>query len=251
MANFKTLIPLLLLSLVLNGLPAQAGHRKPQKAVSVKPQIPFSFITPSQPSPTLARLQSTLQGRVEQERELAPIQPVYTQVFLPAPQPNIPPAPATSEKNQLTTASVNSKTPPSKRAGSLRPDYAERSWVSDLTVPQAIPLAANIAAFLASQFNPVTTTLLLAMPHKKQLNNPLSPELETQLRQAGFTLAQTRSEAPQAQRVRYQVSALGSGILVQLQTSNQWASRYYPLTSTQALMATHPFSIRTLGDTNP
>jgi hypothetical protein len=246
MANFKTLIPLLLLSLVLKGFPAEAGYRKPQKAASEKPQIPFSFITPSQPSHTLTRMQSTLQGRVEEEREIPPTQPVYTQVFLPAPQPTITPAQAPPPKNQL-----GSKTTPSKRARSLNPDYPERSWVSDLTVTQALPLAANIAAFLAGQFDPATTTLLLAMPHKKQLNNPLTPELETQLRQAGFTLAHTQSEAPQAQRIRYQVSVMGSGILVQLETSNQWASRYYPFTPTQALMVIHPFSIRTLGGTNP
>lgn len=244
--------------LLLTSLPAHAAKRKSTKPIQAKPQIPFSFIAPSQPSPTLAHLQAPLQGRVVEERQTPPTQPVYTQIYLTAPPPSEQPAisaftpqptapPATQPVGTRTVARI----PKAKRVRPFKPDYTERSWVSDLAVSQAVPLAANIAGFLAQQFDPKTTTLLLAQPGKKQLNNPLTPELETQLRQAGFTLAATRAEAPQAQLVQYQINAVGNGILVQLQTKTQWANRYYPVTATQALMATHPFSIRTLGDRTP
>lgn len=258
MTHCKRVSLLLVGILLLASLPANAATRKPTKTVPAKPQIPFSFIAPSQPSPTIARLQATLQGRVVEERQAPPAQPVYTQIYLTAPPP--------SEQPAINTLNVESTTPPptqpeailtvapapkTDRVRPFKPDYSKRSWVSDLTAPQAIPLAANIAGFLANQFDPKTTTLLLAQPNKKQLNNPLTPELEAQLRQAGFTLAVTRSESPQAEHIQYQINAVGNGILVQLQTKTQWASRYYPLNSAHALMATHPFSIRTLGDRTP
>lgn len=258
MTHWKLVSLLLAGILLLASLPANAATRKPSKPVPPKTQIPFSFIAPSQPSPILARLQGTLQGRVVEEWQVSPAQPVYTQIYLTAPpqteQPAIstinakPTTPPAYQSEAILTVVPATKT---KRVRPLKPDYTERSWVSDLTAPQAIPLAANIAGFLVNQFDPKTTTLLLAQPNKKQLNNPLTPELETQLRQAGFTLAVNRSESPQAELVQYQINAVGNGILVLLQTKTQWASRYYPLTPAQALMATHPFSIRTLGDRTP
>lgn len=254
MTHLKQIVPVLLGAILLTGLPASAGHRKHTKPVSVKPQIPFSFIAPSQPNTTLVRLQATLQGRVVEERPFPQPQPRYTQIFLPPIQPVISAMnhePTAPSETQPGGKSAVTQAPKGKRKSPFKPDYAERSWVSDLTAPQAIPLAANIANFLAKQFDPETTILLLAQTNKKQLNNPLTPELETQLRQAGFTLAATHAEAPQAQLVRYQINAMGNGLLLQLQTKNHWASRYYPFTATQALMATHPFTLRTLGETTP
>lgn len=258
MIHPKTLTPWLLTAMLLSGLPADAGNRKPTKPAPAKPQIPFSFITPSQPSPTLTRLQATLQGRVVAERQAPPAQPIYTQIYLTAPPPPeqpaisaINPEPLAPPVTQPVATPAVARAPKAKRAHPFKPDYAEHSWVSDLTTAQAIPLAANIAGFLANQFDPETTILLLAQPSKKQLNNPLTPELETQLRQAGFTLAATRAEAPQAQLVQYQINAVSNGILVQLQTKKYWASRYYPFNAAQALMATHPFTLRTLGETTP
>lgn len=258
MTHCKLISLLLVGLLLLASLPANAATRKSHKPVQAKPQIPFSFIAPSQPSPTLARLQATLQGRVVEVHQAPPAQPVYTQIYPTVPSPSeqpaistITPEPKTPGAPQPVGTLTAAPTPKAKRVRPFNPDYTERSWVSDLTAPQAIPLAANITGFLAQQYDPKTTTLLLAQPGKKQLHNPLTPELETQLRQAGFTLAATRAEAPQAQLVQYQINAVGNGILVQLQTKTQWASRYYPLNATHALMAIHPFSIRTLGDRTP
>lgn len=249
MTTPKTLIPVLFLAIFLTSqLPASAAPKSHHKPALVKAtQAPFSFVAPYQHSPTLARLQDTLQGRVVKQYDVpvsAPIQSVISAM-------NPDTAPMADTPVQPANAPKFAPAAKAKRERPVAPDYAERSWVSDLTAPQAVPLAADLADFLARQFNPETTTLLLARPGRKQLNNPFTPELEAHLRQAGFILAASHAQTPQAQLVRYQINALDNGILVQLQTPRQWMSRYYPFNATQALMATHPFSIRLLGDAAP
>jgi hypothetical protein len=250
MAIPKTLLTLLVGTTVTVALSADAAPRKTHKTAPAKAvQVPFSFISPSHPSPALLRLQDMLQGRVIEQHLAAPAQASEPPIVPPA-----PPAADAMVSDSVPAITSQAGQKPALKAKRYRPaapDYPERSWVSDLNASQAIPLAVNVAEFLARQFPPETTTLLLAIPHKQQLNNPFTPELEAQLRQTGFTLATTRAQAPQAQLVRYQIGILDEGVLVQLETPHHWISRYYPFTPTQALMATHPFSIRTLGDAAP
>lgn len=247
---------LLILNLLLAAEVPSAQARKPHQVAPAEKQAQqprFSFLAPSLPNPTLARLTTPLTGRVVEQqfypstfapRTPAPVKPKYTQIFLTPAQlaalgltPALPQAEAV--KHQETERKA--KRIAAKKA---RVDYKTRSWVGAIETDQAGPLAENIAQFLAEHFDPAETTLLLAIPPSKQRMNPFTPAFKASLRNLGFALADSRAQAPNARLLRYQVSELNEGVWVQLQVNQQQVNRFYPFNAANQLMATSPFSVR-------
>lgn len=90
----------------------------------------------------------------------------------------------------------------------------------------------------------MSSTLLLAPPWKGQAHNALTPALDDSLRKAGFGLVDSKSQAQNAQVLRYQVSRLDDGVWVQVQLNKTEADRFYSLDASHSLVADAPFSVR-------
>jgi len=213
-----------------------------------KPKIgqpPFSFLPPHQPNATLSRLQATLTGRVV-EHSSSPVpsssatRPQYTQIFLnPEPVQAVTNSTAQSQVIQHQKMKVQAV---ASQTANL--DYSLRSWVTDITTDQAKALAIALSTDLAQQNTPETTTLLLAVPHKKQRRNPFTPAFNDALRKAGFALVETCSQAKNTQIIQYQISRLDDGIWVKLRLPHSEVNRFYQLSNDHQLVATTPFSVR-------
>ena len=74
-----------------------------------------------------------------------------------------------------------------------------------------------------------STTILLAPTERLQADNPLTPALSNSLRKSGFALVESKTQASNAQVLRYQVSRLDDGVWVQLHLNQEEANRFYSL----------------------
>lgn len=170
------------------------------------------------------------------------------------PAPTLTPSPATPVAS--TVLSSNSNRPTKKYSRFFKTFFnpnritpKEQSWVSGITEVQAGQLAEEIETFLETQTTPQNTTLLLAAPVKKQWNNPLTPKLESRLRQTGFAISQSLKQTPNAQILRYQVEHVGdTGVLLRLSFQGKEATRLFFTPDNRNLVSYYPFSIRLQGD---
>ena len=120
----------------------------------------------------------------------------------------------------------------------------ERSWVSDVNQEQSLQLADSIASYVGKKASVESTTILLAPTERLQAENALTPALSSSLRKTGFALVESKSQASNAQVLRYQVSRLDDGVWVQLHLNQEEANRFYSLDATNSLVANAPFSVR-------
>ncbi len=115
------------------------------------------------------------------------------------------------------------------------------SYVSDVSEADAAVLAKEITAFLGGQLPPAATNLVLQPP---QFKNTLTPVLASELRGAGFGVAEPASAPADAHRTRYRVSAMDTGILLRLPYDQKEASRWFARDSKGQLQAQSPFTVR-------
>jgi len=121
---------------------------------------------------------------------------------------------------------------------------SERSWVSDVNREQSLQLADSIASYVGRKASVESTIILLAPTERPQADNPLTPALSNSLRKSGFALVESKSQASNAQVLRYQVSKLDDGVWVQLHLDQEEANRFYALDASNGLVANAPFSVR-------
>jgi hypothetical protein len=132
----------------------------------------------------------------------------------------------------------------SSDSGSCRSLTSEQSWVTELTEAQSSDLADSIAAFLARVVPAESTIVLLAPPPKQQRNNPFTSALGHSLRLRGFGLVEAREQAPDAKVLRYQVSAIDGGLVVQIRFNQIESNRFYSWDSSNGHVAIAPFCVR-------
>src|SRR5687768_3824559 len=108
-----------------------------------------------------------------------------------------------------------------------------------ITIEDGEAVAADMAAFLASQLPPAHTTLELE-PSDSLFHEGLIVELTTK----GFGVIQHPAEPDQAAvPLRYFVTTLDGGLLVRMKYSHKMAGRYYPQTPT-GLSFGNAFAVR-------
>lgn len=127
---------------------------------------------------------------------------------------------------------------------SCRSGSTDQSWVSELSKDQSLDLAHSIAAYLVHQAPAESTIVRLAPLRKSQRKNLFTPALEESLRKLGFGLVETKEQAPNAKVLRYQVSVIDGGVVIQFRFNQTETSRFYSLDLSSGLVALEPFCVR-------
>jgi len=132
---------------------------------------------------------------------------------------------------------------------SMRPSM---SFVApEITAPDAAKLAADAAQWLAKPLPPARTTIVLDPPASSRQGDVMTPAMVEQLRASGFGVVQVPkgkdAPTPQGVPVRFLVSPLDTGVLMRLQYQGVEAARFYPRSTSGALVEAAPFTVREAG----
>ncbi|AHJ66172.1 Hypothetical protein GbCGDNIH4_7226 [Granulibacter bethesdensis CGDNIH4] len=125
------------------------------------------------------------------------------------------------------------------------------SYVSEkITNPSDASVMAYDAADYLTTVLPPAQTILLLDPPQSLHGNILTPTFETALRARGYALMQLPrypspvSKQPLGTQLRYLISPLDGGVLLQLQYQGVEAARFYYRDKNGALTFNAPFTVR-------
>lgn len=208
--------------------------RKPVPKTRPQIQQHYSFVPTSQPSETLARLQTTLTGRVEVKQPEPTAEPSTSAL----PQPEAPPSVILSTLTPPAPPSSVTSQPLATLAKSTQHNKAD-SWVDTLNAREAAQLSEMITAYIQSQCPEKQTALALAELPVGQQQNALTLSLKYALQRQGYTLARTAPAIP----IRYRISRFNRhGLLVRIRINDTEIARFYERSNSGTLVAASPLS---------
>jgi hypothetical protein len=192
-------------------------QRQAQRRRELQTQRPHHSTHSAKPIQNQKQEATPLTGRIVHQEETR----LQTTMLPPVMAPNLVP-PVAEEvtqtgQNQARPTDITNQQKTEYRLGAWLKQLAcqvkatstkEHSWVSGITDVQSAQLARAISAYVAELLPSNSTFLLLAPPPKAQKYNPLTLALNDTLRQAGFRLVESKSQAPNAQVLLYQASQL-------------------------------------------
>lgn len=217
-------------------------------------RIPHHSILSAKPVQANQTEATPLTGRIVHQKEIR----LQTTMLPPAMAPILAPQEVTEPENQARPNLPEAKNIASRQKAEYRfttwlkqltchkknLNTTELSWVSGVTDAQSAQLARSISAYVAELLPSNSTSLLLAPPPKAQKHNPLTQALTDTLQQAGFKLVESKSQAPNAHVLLYQISQLNNGIWLKVQLNHIEANRFYAINTDENLVEDAPFSIR-------
>jgi type IV secretion system protein TrbH len=119
------------------------------------------------------------------------------------------------------------------------------SYVAEVTPADAAVLASDMADLIGRRLPAASSTLAPEPPPASQAGNALTPALRAALAEAGFALAESRTQTiPGAHSLRYLVTPLDGGLLVRLEIDRSAASRWYERSGAGTLQPGSPFTVQ-------
>jgi hypothetical protein len=239
---------------VRRGYHRQVVYRKKQEQQKV-----FSFLDapkPAQQGVNPVEFTKPLTGivvkhQVAPEPQVTPVQNMPMETVSRTPVVTVPvSAQKIEQATQKGRFNGNLKAWLEPRPKSKKPIVsAVQSWVMPVKEAPANELAKSMAAFIAYQKQPTTTTLYLAPPANSPEDNPLTQALSLELRKAGFALASQPDQVPGVQTLQYFVSPLeigsAEGILIRIRINGLEASRWFQQEkSGSSVLAASPFTVK-------